>query len=117
MFRRSTILNELPNITSSISKNLDFMFSGAKIKSSINLNAYYFNNCKDSLENTEEMFSNNYELETLQYNSTRGLFEGCTKLNKVTKMFSDAHSLHKGIPNNLFGSTPLPNLESLEGMF
>lgn len=32
-------------------------------------------------------------------------------------MFNGAHYLHKGIPNNFFGSTTIPNLVSLLNMF
>ena len=118
MFMNSSVLKNLPEIESASASDLSYMYSGCVINTpDLELRADYFAKCASSLSNIEYMFSENSYLTTLQYNANRGLFEGCTNLNKVSHMFSGATFLHKGIPVNFFGTTALPRLTSLTYMF
>lgn len=63
------------------------------------------------------MFYNNRYITELGYNPKCGLFDGCIYLNNVDGMFLSATYLHKGIPNNIFGTTNLPNIIRLYRIF
>lgn len=63
------------------------------------------------------MFCKNRYITELGYDSEYGLFDGCVYLNNVDGMFLSATYLHKGIPNNIFGTTNLPNIIRLYRMF
>ena len=63
------------------------------------------------------MFYNNIYLTDIAYNDNIGLFSNCVNLSNVAYMFYGAWFLHKGMPNNLFGTTSLPKITSLLYMF
>lgn len=118
MFQDSSVLNSLPQINSSNASDLSSMYRGCVIKTpGLEIPSNYFQVCSNSLSNVSYMFYNNMFLTSLQYNSNRGLFEGCVNLSNVNYMFFGASFLHMGIPNNLFGVTELPRLTSLSYMF
>lgn len=117
MFKNSSVLSDLPTLPSSTT-DVSSMYEGCVInKNYLSLPNTYFATCASSLTNTSAMFKNNMYLMTLDYNATRGLFEGCTDLSNVASMFEGAYFLHKGIPVNFFGTTNLPKMTSLYRMF
>jgi hypothetical protein len=63
------------------------------------------------------MFYGNRYLTELLYNRNVGLFSDCVNVQSVTNMFNGCWFLHKGIPNNFFGTTPLTKITTLQGMF
>ena len=121
MFYGSSILKNLPSLNSSSSGNLSYMYHSCIINNSnVILPANYFDICRNNVSNTSYMFSENKYLRELEYSSSKGLLQDCVNLSNVTYMFNGTTSLHKGIPNNLFGTSEtsqLTKLKSLEGMF
>ena len=121
MFRGSSILKNLPELRSASSGNLGEMYYDCIINNNnVILPVNYFDICRSSVSSTSYMFANNKYLRELEYSSSKGLLQDCTNLSNVTYMFSGTTSLHKGIPNNLFGTSEtqkLTKLKSLEGMF
>lgn len=118
MFQDSSVLLNLPSINSASASDLNYMYQGCIINdSNLVLPADYFEICATNLTTTAYMFCNNQYIVELEYDEDRGLFEDCVKLANVEYMFSGAIFLHKGIPVNLFGSTPLPKIVSLAYMF
>ena len=125
MFYGSYVLSELPtcwNASTSTyetkmpaaTQNTQHMFSRCVInQDSVQLPADYFQLCKGSLLNTSYMFYDNRYITELLYNRNVGLFSDCTNLQNVTYMFYGCWFLHKGMPNNLFGTTPLTRITSL----
>lgn len=118
MFQDSSVLKSLPTLRSVSTSRCDYMFQSAIINSSeVEIPSNYFQICKANISNLTNMFCNNIYITSLEYDQNCGLFQDCIKLAAVKNMFYGAHFLHKGIPNNLFGSTNIPGLTSLEGMF
>lgn len=117
MFYKSNMLNRLPSLRASNILDLSYAFSNAYININVEIPANYFQICKNSIQNTSYMFSYNKYIVTLEYNENVGLFQDCIELNNVTGMFYSANYLHKGIPINIFGQTPLPKLTSLAELF
>ena len=118
MFYNSSVLKDLPRINSDSAADLSYMFGACVINTSnLTLPSDYFEICEDNLSRTHAMFYQNKYITELEYSANRGLFENCTNLSNVEYMFSNANLLHKGIPVNLFGSTPLPKIASLSHMF
>lgn len=118
MFYNSSVLSDLPELNSAIVEDVQEMYRSCIInKTSVVLSPNYFSKCRSSLSTTNKMFYGNKYLTELSYDSTNGLLENCTNLSNVQEMFSGANFLHKGIPNNFFGTTALPNITSLKGMF
>lgn len=118
MFENSSLLQELPTISAANASNLQYMFAGCVVMNiNLELNAHYFENCKNSLANVSYMFYNNKYIIGLQYDSEYGLFEGCTKLTTTSNMFAYCHWLQGGIPSNLFGTTELQSLVNMSWMF
>lgn len=118
MFDSSQILKRLPNINSAQSQNMSYMYASCVIlQSEIVLPPTYFQICKNSIVNVAYMFYKNRYITELGYDSKYGLFDGCVYLNNVDGMFLSATYLHKGIPNNIFGTTNLPNIIRLYRMF
>lgn len=129
MFYGSYVLSELPicwnNNTSTYetkmpasTQNTVYMFGSCVInQDSVQIPADYFQLCRANLLNTSYMFANNRYITELMYNRNTGLLADCTNLQNVTYMFYGCWFLHKGIPNNLFGNTPLLRITSLQDMF
>lgn len=129
MFTSSYVLSELPlcwnNSTSAYETKMSpsaqyvqNMFQGCIInQASVQLPADYFQLCKSTLLNASSMFYGNRYLTELLYNRNVGLFSDCVNVQSVTNMFNGCWFLHKGIPNNFFGTTPLTKITTLQGMF
>lgn len=117
MFEGSSLLKNLPALKAN-TQQVSRMFFGCVINvNPLVLPFNYFQVCKTTLTSTSEMFRNNMYLRELEYNQDIGLFSGCVNLQNVTYMFAGTHYLHKGIPNNIFGTVELPRIASLNGMF
>ena len=129
MFQNSYVLADLPKCLNSstgvyetklpaTTQNTQYMFAGCVINSdSVQIPADYFQLCKNALVNASYMFYNNRYITELLYNRNVGLLQDCVNVQNVTYMFYGCWFLHKGIPNNLFGSTPLTKITTLQAMF
>lgn len=117
-FDGSYVLDSLPALASSATSTTSYMFASCVInKPQVQIPADYFQICKNNITDVTGMFYGNQFITELLYNSSVGLFSDCVNLLYVDSMFENAYYLHKGIPTNLFGTTPLPKITRLRSMF